>query len=576
MPDQIVDLDQFSKLVASLKGVGNTKTILTNDLISKFYVDLYPSNYSMSLMKHQETTILLGKKGTGKSTIINRFMDEISKDRKQLALYIDSKSLFTKFIAIDTSKQSVIDDYLFFQTLLDKLFETISENLSEHKFINSTARKEITNFFKNEKVTDHFFKDDDKQIQELKRSIEKEQIGATLGITDKGLSAAVSCGLNNDTIKEFIEEYSRKIIEYYSPSKKMEVVRKILQNNGIHNVFICFDDFSEISINLMSLIVDFFIAPLHNNANNFYKFKIASYPGRLYLGTSENGINEKGYTTLKLDFYERTKHLTSNEAIRSSIEHIKKLLDYRFDYYFDDTSFESIINPEKETEEYYKRLVSYTFNNPRLIGKILGFAHRISLINNKLISFETIDEASIEFFKEVKENFFINSYANYFSYLEKLSVVELKELYDLFFVKAKENHDRGYSRSKQQYGNIFYIDNKYSNYLQSFELGYLVFKLREEDNKGTKYSFYTMNCALCKDNGIVPKVEIGNYSIYFHNPEMFDYTNTIYDYIHNLKHFKCDTCSHTAQFSEEAKISDFGYKCKKCDNGHYELVSRSL
>ena len=64
------------------------------NLIEKLYVDPLENDLILKSMLKNNTTLLMGRKGTGKSTIINRFQHEIRKSNNKLSLYIDVKALF--------------------------------------------------------------------------------------------------------------------------------------------------------------------------------------------------------------------------------------------------------------------------------------------------------------------------------------------------------------------------------------------------------------------------------------------------------------------------------------------------
>jgi hypothetical protein len=44
------------------------------------------------------------------------------------------------------------------------------------------------------------------------------------------------------------------------------------------------DDFSELPEEAMKVVVDALLAPLNNWSDEFIKFKVAAYPGRIYYG----------------------------------------------------------------------------------------------------------------------------------------------------------------------------------------------------------------------------------------------------------------------------------------------------
>lgn len=64
------------------------------NLIEELYEDPLENDLILKSMLKNNTTLLIGRKGTGKSTIINRFQHEIRKTKNKLSLYIDVKALF--------------------------------------------------------------------------------------------------------------------------------------------------------------------------------------------------------------------------------------------------------------------------------------------------------------------------------------------------------------------------------------------------------------------------------------------------------------------------------------------------
>lgn len=56
--------------------------------IEKLYVDLLPNNEILQSILEEKSTFLVGRKGTGKSTIFARAQYQIHKDKKNLSFYV--------------------------------------------------------------------------------------------------------------------------------------------------------------------------------------------------------------------------------------------------------------------------------------------------------------------------------------------------------------------------------------------------------------------------------------------------------------------------------------------------------
>src|SRR5229473_1894452 len=63
-------------------------------LIEQLYVDPLPGDAVLQTMLRQSTTLLIGRKGTGKSTIFQRAQYEIRKQKSSISAYIDIKTVF--------------------------------------------------------------------------------------------------------------------------------------------------------------------------------------------------------------------------------------------------------------------------------------------------------------------------------------------------------------------------------------------------------------------------------------------------------------------------------------------------
>ena len=87
---------EFLKAVDTLKLYRRAELIdeMGHELISDLYVDPLPDDHVLRTVLQPNTTFLIGRKGTGKSTIFQRAQDSLNKDKTVTWAYIDIKTLY--------------------------------------------------------------------------------------------------------------------------------------------------------------------------------------------------------------------------------------------------------------------------------------------------------------------------------------------------------------------------------------------------------------------------------------------------------------------------------------------------
>jgi ABC-type transport system involved in cytochrome bd biosynthesis fused ATPase/permease subunit len=63
-------------------------------LVRRLYVDPLPREHVLNLAIKENTTFLIGRKGSGKSTILQALQHELDQDRRVASAYIDIKTVF--------------------------------------------------------------------------------------------------------------------------------------------------------------------------------------------------------------------------------------------------------------------------------------------------------------------------------------------------------------------------------------------------------------------------------------------------------------------------------------------------
>lgn len=87
----------FSNAAESLKKYRRAELVDDNSgksLLDKLYVDLLPGNVVLEKCMRDNTTFLVGRKGTGKSTIFLKLENEYRKRKQFLPCYVDVKTIY--------------------------------------------------------------------------------------------------------------------------------------------------------------------------------------------------------------------------------------------------------------------------------------------------------------------------------------------------------------------------------------------------------------------------------------------------------------------------------------------------
>ena len=125
--------DEFYKVADSLKRFkrAEIKDSQERSLIDTLYTDLLPENQVYKMVLSDNTTFLVGRKGTGKSTIILRLESEYRKKDDYIPCYIDTKTVF----------ESTKSDYQNLDYLKGRIpNEALEKYLIERSFIQNVLK----------------------------------------------------------------------------------------------------------------------------------------------------------------------------------------------------------------------------------------------------------------------------------------------------------------------------------------------------------------------------------------------------------------------------------------------------
>ncbi len=391
--------DIFLKMTESLSRYrrAELKDENTNEnLIEELYVDPLENDLILKTMLKNNTTLLIGRKGTGKSTIINRFQHEIRKKDNKLSLYIDVKALFEQSkkssFSINSSEFSLSNEDIerltlyrgFIKKVIDEVKKEIKKNLFTNHLLSIISKKglskktfeiRIDKLFEKIEIADFIDITATKtlsRINSLKdESTKTASATAELSLKEQGIKSSLGEEIHNEN--KSVEEFTQILGRYFNIIDFMNQLKELLSLISIENVFICLDDMSEIDKQSMEVFTEFIVAPLNNLSDEYFKFKISLYPGRDYLPS----IDRQKVKTYSLDYYDLYSVGNVEKVEESAIKYTKRLIEKRFKYYFgSDVEMGDYfdLNNNTSMEYYYKLLFQISSNVPRIVGKILELA----------------------------------------------------------------------------------------------------------------------------------------------------------------------------------------------------------
>ena len=137
------DIESFNRAVDSLRQFRRYEIFDENNknLLDDIYVDPIEGDALLRLCLKDNTTVLVGRKGTGKSTIFMKMQNELRKSKDVMTCYIDVKTIFDtakrnystiNYLKANSSKE--IENYsIQRQFILDFVSELVSEISKNYK-----------------------------------------------------------------------------------------------------------------------------------------------------------------------------------------------------------------------------------------------------------------------------------------------------------------------------------------------------------------------------------------------------------------------------------------------------------
>lgn len=599
--------DKFLEAVNSLKLYRRAELMDKNgrQLIKDLYADPLPNEHILKTILNDNTTFLIGRKGTGKSTIFQRAQYELDQNKKTTWAYIDIKSLYESSTSevvgvshkemIGTLRPETIQRLHVFRSFMAELVKEIKKQIEKRIESNiwTKIKDQVTgssaeifeklDLFIEEinseqyiNVTGGFIKNAATEETKGKESREDLKVGATASSVPSLNASYILSELQKQETKQN-ENFSKIFVRLFKIRELIQQLKEILSTLNLERIHIFIDDFSELPETEMMEVVDTLLAPFNNWSDEFIKLKVAVYPGRLYLGD----IDKTKIDEIYLDIHRAYGRGDISTMETQAVEFTKRLLEKRLSYYTKD-ELETYFSSSKSVDEIWMNLFYASMGNPRILGYILYYCYETAIIYENPITVQNIRDASKRYFSEkIGAYFRLNKFLHE-SFEERSSIYSLKELFEQIVVRAKKL--RSYDKSKvmreisgRPPTSHFHVISEYDSVLSSLELNFFLTKYYEmKDRDGKEVSVYAINYGLCQQETINfgrPR-EKREHRLYYVE-RIFDYSPIVKTYLSMNQEIVCDNCEAKHEASELPMLQKYDMLCPDCKNGHCKVVNLS-
>jgi hypothetical protein len=564
-------------------------------IIENIYTDLLPNNGIINKVNLPRTTIITGRKGTGKSTIFLKSQNDLDKSKQNLTIYIDAKSIYDNstpslpadFIKFPTDE---VTKYLIYSNLIKEILlktkDKLRKRLSDNTFKNFLGINEIQ------------FQEVSFQLDEIENSIDEvfKKLNASLITSFKniieikeennqGIEGSLGTGgvkikgkLSDSQIEKIRKEFESSLLTYLDIKKCLiDNLIQIRNVTGVKHLYIFLDDFSEINKEPQKLFMDWFIAPINNLSDDFVKFKIAVYPKRFYYGKLDNSKIDE----ISLDFFDafyshekRTDSSDISKMEQLSLDYTKRLIYNRVQVFFPENNW--ITYFDMTEEDLLKMLFKVSLNLPRKLGYILSYCYESSLIYEVPISKTALENASLRYYNDVIEKYFLVNEHVCKPFDDKISDAHHYDLLKQIIKKQLANKIVLRRRKKKQTSH-FLINNDLTYLLSNLEInGFLSTYNKIKDSSNIFSTVYSLDYGLCKKFDLEfgsPKTSEFEKTFSY---QVFNFNNLIIEFFNSTQVIKCEN-GHEFPYSEINEFRKFKMSCPIClETGKISICGVSL
>jgi hypothetical protein len=570
-------------------------------IIDDLYVDPLPEESILNAILKPNTTFLIGRKGTGKSTIFQKAQAQIRLRKTTVSAYIDIKTTFeeSQVDALLLSKipaelfalsPQSLEKLLLYRSFLISLVCSIRDELKtklKESFL-AQLKESFTGTF------EELFEDLDDLIEDAQSNNFIDVSGAKI-ITTKNkdsrtakaeTGADINCSVSstslNAKLNQVYEEtaegekgFAEILLKTFNLKELLIALKQILGRSSIRNLYIFIDDFSELPEEAMHVVVDTLISPLNNWSEEFIKFKIAAYPSRIYYGQIDKTKIDETY----LDLFQLygSGDVTTMETKAADFVH--RLVKSRITKFCE---CDPSVFLEPAHDNPWRTLFFASMGNPRTLGYLMFFLYESTLIYGKPIGARAIRDASQRFYEEKLEPYFEMSKFLHESFSERSSIFSLKELLENIVSKSRNLRQKADSQVMKDIPgrpptSHFHVIKEFEPIFNTLELNFFISKYFEmSDRDGRKVVIYALNYGLCQKYTIEFGRPSGQreFRLYFVE-RIFDYSSLIKTYIEANQEISCEQCNAVFAMEKLPSLRDYGMLCPSCRKGTCTITNLS-
>lgn len=605
--------DGFFNAVDTLKKYRRADIIdeAGNSILELLYTDLLPNEQVLKACLKDNTTFLIGRKGTGKSTIFLKLQQELRKRPAHLCCYIDANYVFdsskSDFVALDYLKDyvpsEILHKYLLERTFIQNVLKEIRKEISEKSknFLENlkslvgldkatAVKRQIDGLIQavedNEKlkqieipIFSEFARKSKDALEQAVETSQKTTTSSNAGLTETGGTFGTNLSTDRGEKKsrkkseELESQFSEIFLKVFRIKEIITEIKDVLSVAGVKNLVILLDDFSEIDDSSMRVFVDVLLAPLNNWSDEFIKFKVATYPGRQYFGRIDKGKVD----IIDLDFYSLYSEFDRNTMEDRAIDFTKRLIEKRVSHFLN-TPVEIFFDTSKENmADYYELIFQISMNVPRIVGYVLYYCYESNIIFDKPINRAALEAAASKYYEKVIASFFEKTTHSMMAFEEKISTLQLEELLSKIVSQMGQIRRKIFSgevadsvlqqNRTNAYTSHFYFLPTYEKFLSTLELNFFISKYEEmSDRDGAKQSIYALNYGLCRNHNMRwGKPKGGDYRKYFIS-RSFDFNKLIDEFLKTSKKIQCvnPDCAKVYPFEQLSFLEFNKMKCPAC------------
>jgi hypothetical protein len=579
------EIESFQELTLSLQKWRRAEVLDEDNtnVAPLLYEDPLPDSQLLKRFLRANTTIVVGRKGTGKSTLIQKAEAELRESDRVASIYIDVKTLHTGTTAATEAPYPTKNerDYarkiIWFQAFLSefaaKLRDAISGRDAGRTFFGPKSippsvtaaiehLSDIRNYLRDVEVSGHSVGSTGQTDERYKQAENR----AGLGVGALGPQLEFGAGAQSGQRSGHqINHYDKKYAKYFDIPAFIRDTRSVLSSVRIKYVYVFLDDFSELPRESMRALMDDVVSPLETASEEIFKFKIAAYPGRFYLGA----LDRNKIDVIDLDIAKLHFSRTAEEMNAAAVDFVSRMLTKRCRFYAAqklDFFFEGNLSAICEL------LYEVSYSNPRTIGWVLDYASRETIARGEPIDANAIKQASKQYYEEVLLSRLHDSAEVEMAGQQRAAILLAKELLNCIVQRSRDLRNLIDEDLKFSHQSHFHVYQDKVDVLLVLEEYQLVNRYRNARNKdGDLVEIFSLDHGGCVANQIrFGRGPDKNYLV----RRAFNYTAPLTEISTRLEYFQCDGCSCQLPISEEPMFKRYDFACPECRVGRLKKMRR--